>query len=95
MSNLKIEIQLDLHVLVVHESPINMSSEVTIILNYITAYLIPVCNFHYIFNTSYSPDPRGHQHFSFPFRLVMLKGWPRSELCLRGTFSSFKIYFRI
>jgi hypothetical protein len=99
MSNLKTENQPNPHVLVVHESLINMSSEVTTILNqildYITAYLIPVCNFHYIFNTLYPPDPCGHQHFGFPFRLVMLEGWPHSELHLQGTFSCFKIYFRI
>ena len=86
MLNLKIEIQLDSHALVVHESPINMSSEVTVILDqildYITAYLIPVCNFHYICNALYPPDPHGHPHFSFPFRLVMLEGWPHSEFCL-------------
>jgi hypothetical protein len=99
MSNLKTEIQPDLHVLVVCDSPINMSFEVTVILNqildYIAAYLIPVRNFHYIFNALYPPDPCGHQHFSFPFRLVMLEGWPHSELRLRGTFSCFKIYFHI
>lgn len=89
----EIEIQLDSHTLVVRETPINMSSEVTVIrnqiLDYMTAYLIPIRNFHYIFNILYLPVLRAHQRISFPFRLIMSEGWPHSGLRLRGMSSCF------